>query len=217
MPIPASQGLYYRCEGGKNTPRKVFIKFCVIETDAEAQAHLQTVSQARDLASMTGVIGTTMPHVRALSGAMNLLTTLGKTGLQEYAKPDHVFSKDVEFRVAAGKGEEKDLQQVDCFLRYGYYFFLSDKVDARLYVQAGCSSQNMGLILRRIRSEQEVKQGAGEFFPLTGVSYVVVKVTKGCMLQRPREWDKVRSEHRSRLECMLAMNGIMDVIAKGER
>lgn len=61
--------------------------------------------------------------------------------------------------------------------QYGYYFFLRDAVDAQLYAQTEASEQAVRLLLRRAGyTWRMAHRGEKEFFPLTGVSYVVVRV-----------------------------------------
>lgn len=66
----------------------------------------------------------------------------------------------------------------ETFLQYGYYFFLRDDIDAQLYAQTEASAQAVPLLLRRHPYDARMAQrGEKEYFPLTGVPYVVVRVS----------------------------------------
>lgn len=87
--------------------------------------------------------------------------------------------------------------------QYGYYFFLSSTVDAKLYAQIGASSQNVQLLLKRqgYRAKLALPNEV-EYFPLSGVSYVVVKVTRGCS-PVSEERPEMLLRHRKRLVKLL--------------
>lgn len=62
--------------------------------------------------------------------------------------------------------------------QYGYYFFLRDDIDAQLYAQTEASAQAVPLLLRRDPYDRRMAaRGEKELFPLTGVPYVVVRVS----------------------------------------
>lgn len=100
--------------------------------------------------------------------------------------------------------------------QYGYYFFLSDKIDAKLYAQTGSSSGTVPLLLRRHPYTRAMKaRGEKEFFPLTGLSYVVLKVTPEIQENLgSRNLKSVEVEHRSRLENMLQMSNAVEMLSK---
>lgn len=88
------------------------------------------------------------------------------------------------------------------FFQYGYYFFLDSSVDAKLYAQTETSSQHVPLQMRREGYSREMgARGEKEMFELTGVSYVVIKVSPGrstdCGARSAAEikHDRVRLDH----------------------
>lgn len=102
--------------------------------------------------------------------------------------------------------------------QYGYYFFLSKKVDARLYAQTDTSSQSVPLLLRRVGPRADNGSlGERQFFPMTGISYVAVKVTPGVRpgWKPPTARDKFESLER--LEDILNMNQAMEMLAGRQR
>lgn len=98
--------------------------------------------------------------------------------------------------------------------QYGYYFFLGRKVDAKLYAQTDTSNQAVPLLLRRMSTRSE-KRAAGErdFFPLTGISYVVVKVSPGQTISGQERSRRQIDEDRQRLEQILNMNQAINALA----
>lgn len=211
VPIPASKSLFHRTTASTDPLNRLFIKFRVMELDAEAEAQLQAMSQLDDLSSTVGFAKKAIPHYQAVSGALQVASSMGKHSLKQFSKPDHVFSKDVEFKIA-GKRLDENTEQLDNFLRYGYYFFLNKKVDAKLYSQTN-SSQNMPLLLHRMINERERKRGLLEYFPLAGVSYVVVKVSKSSEKDPPADWDRIRLIHKHRLDRMLTMTEMKGIMS----
>lgn len=52
-----------------------------------------------------------------------------------------------------------------------------------------------------------------EYFPLTGVSYLVAKVTRGCKHTENENIPSLRQEHKRRLDNMLQMSSVIDMLA----
>ena len=230
VPIPASKSLYMQSHRD-DIKNSVYVRFSVMEVDAECESQLRAVSQIGDISAMTNVGGIAVPQLQPLSGALHLASVLGKKGLKEYSKPDHVLSKDVEFKLAAAKSDGEEVNQdetakdavgegggkSDAFLRYGYYFFLNKKVDARLYAHTGCSSQSVPLLLKRVGFDRKKAwENEAEMFPLTGISYVVMKVSRGCAKDVPNRY-RLRKEHQARLDGMLKMNDMVDMLSSIEK
>lgn len=100
------------------------------------------------------------------------------------------------------------------FKQYGYIFFLSKKVDAQLYAQTNASSQCVQLMLRRETYTSKMRRkNEKEYFPLTGVSYVVMKVSEGCGPINIEERDATRRHHRQRLDSMLQMSNAFEMLS----
>lgn len=102
------------------------------------------------------------------------------------------------------------------YLQYGYYFFLSDKVDAKLYAQTCSSSQSIPLLLKREGFTKRMeKRNEKEYFPLTGVSYLVAKVSRGCRHADgdAKDMALLRLQHRQKLESITQMNQVIDMVS----
>lgn len=88
--------------------------------------------------------------------------------------------------------------------QYGYYFFLNKPVDAQLFAQTGSSSQSVSLLLKRHGYDAaRARKNEKEFIPLTGVSYVVMKVTRGYAPGVDEERREVLDLHKERFGKLL--------------
>lgn len=109
------------------------------------------------------------------------------------------------------------------FLRYGYYFFLSKPVDAKLYAQTDASALNVQLLLKRVapprnkrgstRNGRTRSRGEKEFFPLSGVAYVVVRVSPGVTRHQRERTRAMAMENRARLEHILHVSNTLEMLA----
>ena len=87
-------------------------------------------------------------------------------------------------------------------------------MDARLYTEVNSSDLNVPLLLKQNRApNRRLGRNEQEYFPLTGRSYVVMKVTRGC---RPHDETRLtidRENHRQRLENILHMSKAIEMLA----
>lgn len=91
-------------------------------------------------------------------------------------------------------------------------------MDAKLYAQTGSSSQVVPLLLRRHPYTKEMdRRDEKEFFPLTGVSYVCMKVSAGCSRKYERNLKTMEREHRQRLDNMLQMSEAIQMLANVQK
>lgn len=98
--------------------------------------------------------------------------------------------------------------------QYGYYFFLSRPVDARLYTEVNSSDLNVPLLLKQNREpSHRLGRNERDYFALTGRSYVVMKVTRGCRPQDESRLTQDRENHRQRLENILHMSKAIEMLA----
>lgn len=87
-------------------------------------------------------------------------------------------------------------------------------MDAKLYAQTDASSQNVPLLMRRQGyDERMAAAGEKEFFPLSGVSYVVMKVSAGCTPHPRERMRALAMENRVRLEHVLHMSVALEKLA----
>lgn len=96
-------------------------------------------------------------------------------------------------------------------VQYGYYFFLDKPVEARLYAQIGSSSQRVPLFLKRT---DDVSERERTHFPLTGISYLVMRVSRGYTMDTSVSYLKrMREGHRARLENILQVSNAMEILS----
>lgn len=127
--------------------------------------------------------------------------------------PSGINEKKKKTKHTAGMSSTKSCGN---YLQYGYYFFLSDKVDAKLYAQTCSSSQSIPLLLKREGFTKRMeKRNEKEYFPLTGVSYLVAKVSRGCRHADADSKDMamLRLQHRQKLESITQMNQVIDMVS----
>lgn len=229
VPIPASKSLYLQKHSRdyhhKYPEKSLSLRFSVMEIDKVSDTQVRAIAGIGDMGHLAGEGAAALPYLELLSGAFEITSLLGKKGLETYSRPDHVMSKDVEFKLAPpvhdttseSSGEQTDSDPRGQFLRYGYYFFLSKSIDARVYAQTGSSTQHVPLLLKRENFDPKTApKNEKPYFPLTGVSYVVVKVSRGVSSSQHEEHTKMRTEHRRRLDSMLQMSSMMETFANFE-
>lgn len=87
-------------------------------------------------------------------------------------------------------------------------------MDAKLYAQTCSSSQSIPLLLKREGFTKRMEnRNEKEYFPLTGISYLVAKVTRGCKHTDNENIPSLRMEHKRRLDNMLQMSNVIDMLA----
>lgn len=211
VPTPGSKRLYLQRKGrlandySQDDLPVLYIRFTVMEVDKLSEEQLDAIRSIDSIARSVKNAAASVPYLKIVSAMLKFANHIGKSALKKVSRPDHVMSADVGFKlhrpVIEGEDEKPRprQEQFGNYLRYGYYFFLSRKVDAKLYAQTGSSSQSVSLLLHRHGyNPWMVGRNEKEFFPLTGVSYVAVKVARGCSpLHRDRRGDV--DKHRRRL------------------
>jgi hypothetical protein len=186
--IPFSRSLVFH-SGGLEQVTSVNVRFKIMElgdVDTSVRDSIQGIS---NLSTQVSSVSIALPYLSVLSPAIRIAGEVGRKALDSYAKPDHVMTIDTGFRIAprilpkhSRPGE---------YLRYGYYFFLSEAVKTKLYASTSAYNQVL-LMMRRVSNskrgglaglvspcmkgqESEVGEET-EFVPLTKMSYLVVKV-----------------------------------------
>lgn len=135
-------------------------------------------------------------------------------------QPNHSHSVDMEFLLADRQDENEGNNDCGNYLQYGYYFFLSDKVDAKLYAQTCSSSQSIPLLLKREGFTKRMeKRNEKEYFPLNGVSYLVAKVSRGCKHadSEHENLPALRMDHKRRLDHIMQMNQVIDMVSSMQK
>lgn len=207
VPLPASKSLYRQHRQHKSESSTIPVRFCIMEIDKVSPAQEAMIKGIDTAQKLTSATGSVIPYASLVSTAAQVASVLGKEMIRNYAKPDHVMSVDFEFMLANSHIKRNQLPYPQPYLRYGYYFFLAENVDAKLYAQTDSSQQNVSLLLKRHGSSWKLSFGGQrEFFPLSGVAYVVMKVKPG-ITKKPRNLSlQTANTNRARLEQVLQVS-----------
>lgn len=187
-------------------PKKsVNVQFRILEMDKPSETVKQAVSEIDELGSFISSFSTAAPFLGILSPALGLASAVSKRALDSYAQPDKVISIDMDFLLADRKRVQEGTAAPGEYLRYGYYFFLSEPIEGRLYASVR-TPKNVQLMLRRCDVDKNAPTSlrgnplkSRRFFPLTEVSYLVVRVVEptgaGRLMRRP-----IQMTHANQLE-----------------
>lgn len=201
IPIPASKSLFRQHRKEKTSTTLIPIRFTVMQIDRVLPiqiSNLEANTQSNNI----------------ISTAVNVRNSIGKKGIRKYAgNGDELLSIDFEFQLADPKSG-MDRTYASAYLRYGYYYFLSETIDAKLYAQTDSSSRNVPLLLRRMNYNLKLQEkGEKEFFPLSSLSYVVVKVRPGVSKVNKDRTKGVAIENRLRLEHIFHVNNALGLLS----
>eukprot|EP00177_Eucheuma_denticulatum_P003873 GFKZ01007013.1.p1 GENE.GFKZ01007013.1~~GFKZ01007013.1.p1 ORF type:complete len:424 (+),score=52.10 GFKZ01007013.1:297-1568(+) len=229
-PIPASKSMYMRYSREK-TAYDVNVRFTVMEIDNVTDLQARAIAGIDRVGMYVSNAAAAVPYADLLPRVFALASAAGRSGLKKYSRPDHVVSRDIKFLLSPAEGEEgeydegvaRGVGQERCYpshgdyLRYGYYFFLSESCEAKLYAQTGSSSQQVPLFMKR---KDDISENERSYFPLTDISYVVMKVSPGCSEKwGPSSSEQVNDCDRIRLENILNMSSAIEALStmKGRR
>lgn len=183
--IPASKSLFLASDGGSDSTngvrKSVNCRFKVLELDSIDEMMQMSLAGIEQLGHHVQQYSVAAPALGLLTPAVSLASMVSKRALESHARPDKVIMIDMNFLLAdRRKPETNDVgteipfeNRSGEYLRYGYYFFLERGVEAKLYASFR-TFPNVSLMMKRMD-----KPGPNEkqFFPLTGVSYLVIRVT----------------------------------------
>lgn len=124
VPIPASKKLYYRHNKDKNgdesAEQTVNIRFTLMEIDKISDILARAPSSVDQLGSYVSQTAGAVPYMEIVAKALSFASELGKEGIKQYEKPDHVLSADAEFLLAERDGglpqEDGDYLRVSLLL-----------------------------------------------------------------------------------------------------
>lgn len=157
--------------------KSVNIQFRILEMDKPSQTIRDAVSGIDDLGGFVSGFAGAAPFLGVLTPALSLVSNVSKRALDSYAEPEKVISIDMDFLIADRKRVESGNVAPGEYLRYGYYFFLAEPVEGRCFASVR-TPKNVQLMLKRCDGEftRGERIDARKYFPLTEVSYLVVRV-----------------------------------------
>lgn len=223
--IPASKAVYKQIHPASNKLdmcAHVNVRFSVMDIDRISTAQIQAISSLTQLGEFVKKGSVALPFMELVSTAFDAVGGLSQVAIKHYSKADNVIWKDMMFRLAeplvnglVGCASESSISQscgvnTGSYLRYGYYFFLAENVDAKLYAQTHASSNNVRLMLKRTDYNGRQKRcNELEYIPLSGVSYVVMKVSSYCTELNEGARVALAKEHKQRIETLAHVSNIM--------
>lgn len=219
LPVPASKALFRQHKATNSRTSIIPFRCTIMEIDKISTDQAQTISKIENAEGYISQATSAIPYADIVASAVSIANAVGRKALRNYAKPDHVLSVDFEFRLFNGMQSSTTNTANNYtalpYLRYGYYFFLAQRVDATLYAQTDVSSQNVQLLLKRVgvSDSRLLRKGEKAFFPLSGVPYVVVKVAPGLTRQRRERTRAMAAASRSRLEHILHVNNTIEILS----
>lgn len=188
--IPDSKTFTYGITKQASEKKKsVNIQYRILEVDAPMKPIRQAVSGIEDMDGFVSGFGSYVPILGIVAPFLGIAGSVGKKMLHSYAKPDKVMTVDMNFSLADRDWTDDQNSVADNYLRYGYYFFLSEPYGAKLYasvhtpdnvrllLHSGSSSLAPNGRLRRTKSQYDGFRKP-EYIPLTGVNYIVIKVSR---------------------------------------
>lgn len=193
-------------ESSKNSKKSVNVQFKILEMDQPNELIKHAVNGIDDLGGFISSFSAAAPLVGVLSPALGMAGAVSKRALDSYARPDKGISIDMDFLLADRQRVRSGSPPAGEYLRYGYYFFLSEPIEGRMYASVQ-TPKNVQLMFRRNgdRNAPIACRGSPvvsrQFFPLTQVSYLVVRVSEptGASTKARRP---VQIAHARRLEIL---------------
>lgn len=100
LPVPASKAVI-RQHNGKTEVSFVPLRFSVFEVDKVTSAHARAVARSSSVNALARRSGLIVPSSDVISSAVAVANSMGRAKLRRYKRPDHVMSKDMEFRLVS--------------------------------------------------------------------------------------------------------------------
>ncbi len=178
-PSPAMRGLSKKKEHVTKERKSVNVQFRILEMDKPSQTIRDAVSGIDDLGGFVSGFATAAPFLGVLTPALSMVSSVSKRALDSYAEPEKIVSIDMDFLLADRKRVASGNSACGEYLRYGYYFFLAEPVEGKLWASVR-TPKNVQLMLKRCDGEytRGERIEARKYFPLTDVSYLVVRVVE---------------------------------------
>ena len=178
-PNPSNRPMIKKKDSLTKERKSVNVQFRILEMDKPSQTIRDAVSGIDDLGGFVSGFASAAPFLGVLTPALSMVSNVSKRALDSYAEPENIVSIDMDFLLADRKRVEGGNSSSGEYLRYGYYFFLAEPVEGKLWASVR-TPKNVQLMLKRCDSEYTrcERIDARKFFPLTDVSYIVIRVVE---------------------------------------
>lgn len=163
--VPDSKSLIVRSAGNVVT-KYVNFRFQLVEIEDYDRVK-PTLEDVDKFNANLGLYSHLTPYVSILAPFVRYAGSIGSKAIDDATKPNRVLDTDLSYRLAARDCPLAE-QQGDSYLRYGYYFFLSNPTRERLYTQVSTPKHLTLFTKTRNGIYEEPKD----------LSYVVVHVTR---------------------------------------
>lgn len=81
-------------------PHSISVRFTIMQVDKASDMQARAVSGVDHLGSYVSPSAESVPYLELLTRAFAVASSMGRSGLKRYEKPDHVHSVDMEFLLA---------------------------------------------------------------------------------------------------------------------
>ena len=111
----------------------VSVKFKLIEIDSASGAVRYALNGIDELDGIMGEFSTKVPFAGLISPSIGIINVVTSKLLERYSSPDFVMSIDMSFQLADKNRLKQGNLPPAKDLKYGYYFFLIEPIDAKHY------------------------------------------------------------------------------------
>lgn len=147
----------------KTKTKAVDVALKIVEVDKLAKPIVSAFSEVNELQNASkGFKG--VPVLATISPLLGFASMIGKRAMESYTTNDLVLEEAFSMRLA-----KNEFQEAGPYLRYGYYFVISEYQKFKLYA-CDCTSDNMKLHVKEVAS--------GKYHPLNNVDYIVLQVSQ---------------------------------------
>jgi len=194
IPIPSTKSYVAGFKGShkskhpiKVKPKKnVDFRFRLLEIDSPDGSVRNAIDGLENVDEVLTGFSSTVPFLGLISPALGMSSVLTARALESFSKPDFIMSVDMSFLIADKRRVKEGTHQAGNYLRYGYYYFLSEPTEAKLYASVK-TPQHVQLMLHQDpeyleRMKKKRKKwdpiADREYFPIVETNYIVIRVSE---------------------------------------
>lgn len=165
--------------------KNVEIKFKIVEVDGPNESIRDSVKAFSAVNDQMGDFDK-IPHIGWAKTGLTVAAAAATALFDGFSTPDNVMSVDLNFNIPDREKAKTGELHPGKYLRYGYYFFLSEPTDAKLYASV-TTPELVQLMLKQDKDYLEKgKKKRKEwdpdldrpYFPFAYSNYIAIRVTK---------------------------------------